>query len=89
MRYPSATRQNMRYRGPMESRKVNQGRQQARIDVASLYTQLDAIKSGTTTFMNDMRDGNETGITGGNEMSSQLMLIRKETGYLKGGGIRG
>lgn len=89
MRYPSMTRQNMRHRGPMESRKLNQVRQQARMDIAALYQQLDAIKVGTTTFMNDMREGNQTGITGGNEMSSQLMLVRKETEYLKGGGIRG
>lgn len=81
MRYPSLTRANMRYRGPMESRKLNKFYTDAAHDITDAYKRLETLKQETTAFYDGIR-------TGGNDMSSSTSFIRKETNYLKGGEAR-
>jgi hypothetical protein len=81
MKYPSLTRSNMRYRGPMESRKLNKFYTDVFYNISDAYKRLEALKEETNTFYQDIR-------TGGNNMSSSIIAIRKEGTFLKGGEAR-
>lgn len=71
----------MRYRGPMESRKLNKLHTETYYDVSYLYKRLEELKTETLSFREEMRKGGE-------EMSSQYGFIREQSNYLKGGDSR-
>lgn len=81
MRYPSLSRSNMRYRGPMESRKLSKLQTDAYYDLSYLYQRLQELKQETETFIDETREG-------GMEMSSQFTSIRKHSSFLRGGDSR-
>lgn len=81
MQYPSLSRSNMRYRGPMESRKLNKVYADTYYDLSHLYKRLEELKENVSSFRDEMRKGGE-------EMSEQFSFIRYKAGYLKGGDSR-
>jgi hypothetical protein len=81
MRYPSLTRSNMRYRGPMESKKVNKLNRDAAYDISDAFERLESLKQRTNEFYEQMR-------TGGSDMSNSLISTRSQSAYLKGGEAR-
>lgn len=81
MRYPTITKHNMRYRGPMESEKYNKKNKDFEHDMDYLFKKLAALKQETHAVFADIYQG-------GNEMSAQCSVIRKQEEYLRGGESR-
>ena len=81
MRYSSLSRNNMRYRGPMESAKLNKFRTDTEVDLRYLYEKIEEIKKETKAMREEF-------YAGGMEMSSKYGFVRLRAAYLKGGDSR-
>jgi hypothetical protein len=81
MYYPSFIRDNMRYRGPMESRKMNRIQQALVRDIGLLFTRMNDMHTETLTLREEAFQGNR-------DIAGSLQKISSEGKYVKGGESR-
>lgn len=81
MRYPTISRENARYRGPMEARKFSKVFANVQHDLAYLFERIDLIKKDTDKTLRDTYAGFQ-------DRTESMSYVNKENQFLKGGESR-
>lgn len=82
--YPTKVRTNMRYRGPVESGKLNQTQEELHADILALYQRVEQQQTTLSALWDDIRYGADD-IAGEDDVHSRLRKISVQLATIEGG----
>lgn len=82
--YSSQVRSNMRYRGPIESRKLNKNNAEIYVNLSALYSKLEQMASSAQLLRDTIRYGSDT-VAGEESTQAALRFLSIEAEAIKGG----
>jgi hypothetical protein len=74
----------MRYRGPIESYKMNRGSAEILADLKLLFETLDTTSAGIESLKLLLHEGNET-INGADKTSRAILILERDIQRFQGG----